>query len=777
MPSVYFKSMEPANMLYMQLLVHEIRLITIQPSQHFEEQVECTLDHFDITEQAYTDRFATAIRELRTILQKSDPEQERGRSLSSTCSLRDELFRPVYEKALRSEEESEAYKNAVYLGEDPEQHTYPNDGPITLPEFRYSWGDYIALSYTWGDPANIREILVNGRKLEVTQNVDAMLKTLRSKSYIKRGWKVWIDAICINQKDLRDRSSQVQKMHEIYTRAWTPIVWLGEMEEDTATGLDLLASLADDYSSEDGAARLTATLHRNPEHFGKHAWRGLHEVLCRPYWRRLWVLQEVACGGRTMPVLCGDRTLLWHQFSTVFNLLRQTDEVRNTYIKRELDAALIALHLEIWADEDTVRSSIPAFKDIELISTPPNMYPLVINADEIIDSFITDELKAAFIPFNPEIDAYLNAADGLQTLQESQLAGVETNLFSLLNLSRSVLATDPRDKIYGLLGLIDRSLASRVKLDYSQSLLDVYRSFTLLIIDATGSLDIIRHSTTDSSMPLWVPNWTVAPAAATLTSSETTFSTSGTSRASIKILLPDQSLLSCKGFIIDYFDGTGAMWATGWTTNSITPSTSTANPYKTLAATRDAIWRSLVANHASPDKLLKSDDPRYGDLLATPALADARDSLPQNSLVRDIVDSNVFSWCVRSLRANASFRVAGLQMADYFLDKESSGAELAMRIDAPSLRQALMQKDRVGVQRKLATTERGFVGLVNDRVERGDMVAVLKGCSVPFVLRKTRKVTENVGVTWQVLGECYLHGVMNGEALGWGLEEEDIVLS
>jgi hypothetical protein len=64
---------------------------------------------------------------------------------------------------------------------------------------RFNWGDYMALSYVWGDLAVKERILVNNHLFEVTVNLYQALVRLRSSSEMKyRNLKVWIDAICIN---------------------------------------------------------------------------------------------------------------------------------------------------------------------------------------------------------------------------------------------------------------------------------------------------------------------------------------------------------------------------------------------------------------------------------------------------------------------------------------------------------------------------------------------------------------------------------------------------
>jgi hypothetical protein len=67
----------------------------------------------------------------------------------------------------------------------------------------------------------------------------------------------------------------------------------------------------------------------------------------------------------------------------------------------------------------------------------------------------------------------------------------------------------------------------------------------------------------------------------------------------------------------------------------------------------------------------------------------------------------------------------------------------------------------VRMSRRLMVSNRGFLGLAPDRSQKGDLVCILFGCSVPVVLRKTADSTKFV-----LIGECYVDGYMAGEAVG-----------
>jgi hypothetical protein len=123
---------------------------------------------------------------------------------------------------------------------------------------------YQALSYVWGVTSPPSEILCNNRILHVTPNLGAALQQLRQlerearrsrlRDYFTRnkhkakafakGRRIWIDAICINQADLKERSHQVSFMKDIYQGAHAVIVWLGEKRGFTAPAISLIRRVA-----------------------------------------------------------------------------------------------------------------------------------------------------------------------------------------------------------------------------------------------------------------------------------------------------------------------------------------------------------------------------------------------------------------------------------------------------------------------------------------------------------------------------------------------------
>lgn len=166
----------------------------------------------------------------------------------------------------------------------------------------YSAPSYEALSYTWGDPEQCTAIKVRDTSADlyseyaVTLNCFAALNRLRYKD---RSRTMWIDAICIDQSTIPERSHQVTLMSEIYSKATQVIVYLGEAEADS--------DLAMDYILDIDAAASSSSLTYSKSDTLAHA---VNDLFQRPWFNRIWVVQEIVFASYAT-VLCGSKTLSW----------------------------------------------------------------------------------------------------------------------------------------------------------------------------------------------------------------------------------------------------------------------------------------------------------------------------------------------------------------------------------------------------------------------------------------------------------------------------------
>ncbi|KAF2965356.1 hypothetical protein GQX73_g8237 [Xylaria multiplex] len=171
---------------------------------------------------------------------------------------------------------------------------------------------YEAVSYTWGTSSQPLRVKLQGKRLAVTVNLWHLLKSIR---HIQEDRYLWIDAIAINQDDNLERGHQVQRMKAIYGGAERVIVYLGEQTGSTRILMESLTALqktvsgshwvSDDQRWQTAWGRVQNEIQFQHDHTAKETQReGLQELLERPWFRRVWILQEVAYARRVL-IYCG----------------------------------------------------------------------------------------------------------------------------------------------------------------------------------------------------------------------------------------------------------------------------------------------------------------------------------------------------------------------------------------------------------------------------------------------------------------------------------------
>jgi hypothetical protein len=271
------------------------------------------------------------------------------------------------------------------------------------------------------------QIRLNGEAYSVGVNLWHALRRLRQKNEPE---VFWIDAICINQNDIRERNAQVLIMGDIYEHAEEVVIWLGEEGDESSFAFDLIHmwglgghfffGSGDRLStkSEEAKALLDSL---STKAFEIQNSLALLRLLIRPYWRRIWVLQEVA-RARKRTLVCGkDRLDMYPLFAANFFWEKLGDP--------------------IYAD-------------------------LAKEADcSVYDSIIKLSTVRTFL-------------DALQA---------DTPVSRILHRTREFCATDPRDRVYGLLGL--PALKSlRIKPDYALTVEEVYLQFSHAVLDQLGQV-------------------------------------------------------------------------------------------------------------------------------------------------------------------------------------------------------------------------------------------------------------------------------------------------
>jgi hypothetical protein len=162
---------------------------------------------------------------------------------------------------------------------------------ITLETFDLdSKTQFTALSYVWGDATSPCEIICNGHKKLITLNLWGVLSQLQKQRF---DCLLWVDAICINQKDEEEKTFQVTMMRDIYKRAAKVIFWLGDQERYDEDAINLMRSFSKRYPHWlDLERHRVKTLEEMSLSSFDRGWAGWASLFCRPWFGRVWIVQE-----------------------------------------------------------------------------------------------------------------------------------------------------------------------------------------------------------------------------------------------------------------------------------------------------------------------------------------------------------------------------------------------------------------------------------------------------------------------------------------------------
>lgn len=333
--------------------------------------------------------------------------------------------------------------------------------------------EYDALSYCWGDPSFCRQIWCNGRLYGVTDNLYTALLQLRRPDNVRI---LWIDALCINQYDNQERSIQVTNMVRIYKNARRVEVWLGEHGFCTRTAMEYLITVREAYALIHGArsdphwpnyletvraAHILCTEHL------KVVLEGLQDLLSRPWLRRIWVKQEVWAAAE-VDVRCGTTVMKWP----------------------DLNAA-------------------PRFGNIVQFAKNDNFNEQVFKYGGACNGFTR--------PTSTE-RAEAEVGDSQNVWLDSDF---QMDIFNVLRRTAESECSDPRDHVYGVLGMTnanysfsrDHGMDPCLVVDYNKSVMEVFRDVARYIIRRDRYLTILLlgskygSSARSDFLPSWCPDW------------------------------------------------------------------------------------------------------------------------------------------------------------------------------------------------------------------------------------------------------------------------------
>jgi hypothetical protein len=342
---------------------------------------------------------------------------------------------------------------------------------------------YEALSYTWGDPDVTLPICVANKRYDVTTNLECALRYIRLPDCDRI---IWIDALCINQRDPLEKNHQVGQMRQIYMSAVQVLVWLGE-QGDSELALNFLKGLKEDIEK------------KTYIYYGDNSqeeWDACYKLFYeRPWWTRTWILQEalhetpvlVHIGPTVIELdeLCA--RFRAYTFEDYYRKLSSTQVgSRNTDLERRSNI----LHTYDRAMETLARSSVARKRK---------------HAEDL--QFDNCFFEAARMVTDPP-SLILDTRSGIKE-------GETYDLGTLLEVTRCQRASDPMDKVFALLGLaIDASELS-ISIDYTSSKQSLYTAVTrkclhksLRPLYMVESRDRSVSSSGDSAS--WVPDFTAS---------------------------------------------------------------------------------------------------------------------------------------------------------------------------------------------------------------------------------------------------------------------------
>jgi len=156
------------------------------------------------------------------------------------------------------------------------------NAPIQCHLFDYSLREsakrtdaYDALSYVWGRKDNLQFISIGKHYLRVTENLYKALLHFRYRSVERI---IWVDAVCIDQKNDKEKEQQIQLMAKIYGLANRVVVWLGEALDDSDRALEEIRVAGGKKSTNSSN--------------NKTIQKAVLALLQRPWFRRIWVREQ-----------------------------------------------------------------------------------------------------------------------------------------------------------------------------------------------------------------------------------------------------------------------------------------------------------------------------------------------------------------------------------------------------------------------------------------------------------------------------------------------------
>ncbi|KAI0419783.1 heterokaryon incompatibility protein-domain-containing protein [Xylaria grammica] len=552
---------------------------------------------------------------------------------------------------------------------------------------------YEALSYVWGDASKRRSIMMNDESFEATENLEKALRNLRSRDTPR---VLWVDSMCINQTDNDERSSQVQQMDLIYSNSQRVIVWLGPESEDSSLAMDVCKRLVPEYPLNKSEflqwtkvaieeQRQLGVPMAKRERYAIPRIAANNHLIRRTWFTRIWCVQEFILGQRVV-FQCGQKTLA-------------------------------SEHLEQYI----TRMSIAFTESIGILPSTGGKY-----------SAMRESQQSAV-----DIGRFFS--------WKSRFRNFSVPVLGLLYDFSQWESSDPRDKVFGLYGIVPEHNPDRkvLKPDYHLSVAEVYTKVAIYFLSEYGNLDVLSIATQPTKyaltqlrfpyLPSWVPDWQGSqqfiiergckPIAFYRSDGDGSYF-DGIYNASLDRKATPIDVLNCDEVLV--LDGI-----------DVDVIDVISDPYLGFMGTRPGKhqetflkWKE-IAGLSKESRYRFSDQPIYEAWWRT-ILGDAQ---------TDDEGSGVGS---RRRLPPKDVELDWLPSFPPPIEDDSEALKIATRKKAPMC------------GRKFFKTSMGLFGLAPGWAGEGDRVVVLFGGRCPFILRK-------YGWYHHIVGESYVHGIMDGE--------------
>ncbi|KAH7370030.1 heterokaryon incompatibility protein-domain-containing protein [Rhexocercosporidium sp. MPI-PUGE-AT-0058] len=195
-----------------------------------------------------------------------------------------------------------------------------------IPASSQDHTNYEALSYTWGEGlGDARPISVSGKSFSVTKNLHSALQRLRKGGSGKYRC-LWIDSMCIDQSNGKERSHQVAMMGQIYQNSQRVLVWIGEHSGNSEKAIDFITEVFQSSRSYK-SKKFSSYMYEGDERYEASEWHAVDSLFRRDYWERTWIIQEIQL-AKSVLVHCGGRVFDWTAGSAFYDFL-QVDRDRH----------------------------------------------------------------------------------------------------------------------------------------------------------------------------------------------------------------------------------------------------------------------------------------------------------------------------------------------------------------------------------------------------------------------------------------------------------------